>query len=115
DVIATQNIYGDILSDLAGGLVGGIGVIPSANVGDEYAVFASVHGTAPDIAGEGLANPTAVILSGAMLLERAGMDKKAGRLRDAVRTVIGRGETVTADLGGDASTTEMTDAIIAEL
>jgi isocitrate dehydrogenase (NAD+) len=115
DVIATQNIYGDILSDLCGGLVGGIGMIPSANLGEDVGVFASVHGTAPDIAGEGLANPSAVILSSAMLLDHVGEEEAGDRVRSAVETVVGRGETVTGDLGGDASTSAMTDAIIEEL
>lgn len=115
DVIATQNIYGDILSDLAGGLVGGIGMIPSANLGDETGVFASVHGTAPDIAGEGVGNPAAVILSGAMLLDHAGYEDEASRVRKAVRTVVSDGNAVTPDLGGDGSTETMTDAIIDEL
>jgi len=115
DVIATQNIYGDILSDLAGGLVGGIGMMPSANLGDDAAVFASVHGTAPDIAGEGLANPAAVIMSAAMLLDHVDEEGAGERVRSAVEAVIGRGETVTGDLGGDASTSAMTDAIIEEL
>ncbi len=115
DVIATQNIYGDILSDLCGGLVGGIGMIPSANLGEDVGVFASVHGTAPDIAGEGLANPSAVVLSSAMLLDHIGEEDAAECVRSAVETVVGRGETVTGDLGGDASTSAMTDAIIEEL
>jgi isocitrate dehydrogenase (NAD+) len=115
DVIATQNIYGDILSDLCGGLVGGIGVIPSANVGEDTGVFASVHGTAPDIAGENLANPTAVILSGAMMLEYVGDEREADRLRSAVFDVICEGTHVTGDIGGDASTDEMTEAIIDRL
>jgi len=111
-VIATQNIYGDILSDLAGGLVGGIGMIPSANIGEKAAVFASVHGTAPDIAGENKANPAAVTLSGAMLLEHAGKGEKANNLRRAVREVVAAGNHVTSDLGGDASTMEMAEAIM---
>lgn len=115
DVIATQNIYGDILSDLCGGLVGGIGVIPSANLGEDAAVFASVHGTAPDIAGEGKANPTAVILSAAMLLDHIGESGAASDVRSAVRSVIAEGETVTGDLGGNASTDAMTEAIVGEL
>ncbi len=112
DVIVSQNLYGDILSDLAAGLVGGVGMIPSANIGDDAAVFASVHGTAPDIAGENTANPTALILSAAMLLDHIGEAQEADRVRDAVRSVIAAGDHVTADLGGDASTAEMTDAII---
>jgi isocitrate dehydrogenase (NAD+) len=112
DVIVSQNLYGDILSDLTAGLVGGVGMIPSANIGDEAAVFASVHGTAPDIAGENRANPTAVILSAAMLLDHIGEEQEADRVRGAVRSVVAAGNHVTADLGGDASTDEMTAAIL---
>lgn len=112
DVIVSQNLYGDILSDLAAGLVGGVGMIPSANIGENAAVFASVHGTAPDIAGENKANPAALIRSAAMLLEHIGEQDEAERLEDAVRSVVAAGDHVTADLGGDASTDEMTDAVI---
>lgn len=114
-VIATQNIYGDILSDLAAGLVGGLGVVPSANLGDEHAVFASVHGTAPDIAGQGVANPMAVVLAGAMLADHLGAEEEGDRIRAAVEEVVHSGETLTADMGGDASTEEVTDAIIGAL
>lgn len=114
DVIVTQNLYGDILSDLGAGLVGGVGMIPSANIGEDAAVFASVHGTAPDIAGEGKANPTALIRSAAMLLEHVGEDAAAERLEQAVSTVIaGQEETVlTPDLGGNGSTDTLTNAVI---
>lgn len=115
DVVVTQNLYGDILSDLAGGLVGGIGMIPSANVGENAAVFASVHGTAPDIAGENKANPSALILSAAMLLDHIGEKDAAEQLRQALFAVVESGEHVTGDLGGDASTDELTDAVIAHL
>jgi len=111
-VIATQNIYGDILSDLAAGLVGGLGVVPSANLGDEHAVFASVHGTAPDIAGQGVANPMAVILAGAMLADHLDAQDDGDRIRTAVADVVRSGETLTADMGGSASTEAVTDAII---
>jgi isocitrate dehydrogenase (NAD+) len=114
-VVVSQNLYGDILSDLTAGLVGGVGMIPSANIGDEAAVFASVHGTAPDIAGENRANPAAVILSAAMLLDHLGEAADATRLREAVRAVVAAGDHVTADLGGDASTETMTAAIIDRL
>ncbi len=115
DVIVTQNLYGDILSDLTAGLVGGVGLIPSANVGDETAVFASVHGTAPDIAGENKADPSALMRSAAMLLDHIGEDAEAARLRNALFTVIREGEHVTADLGGSASTEQMTGAVIDQL
>lgn len=112
DVIVTQNIYGDILSDLTGGLVGGIGLMPSGNMGEETAVFESVHGTAPDIAGEGVADPTALVRAGAMLLRHVNEQDAARRVEQAVETVVADGRHLTPDLGGDASTDEMTDAII---
>lgn len=112
DVIVTQNLYGDILSDLAAGLVGGVGMVPSANVGDDIAVFASVHGTAPDIAGDNKANPSALIRSAVMLLEHIGEQEEAARLRNALFDVIENGDTVTGDLDGSASTEEMTQAVI---
>lgn len=115
DVIVTQNIYGDILSDLTAGLVGGLGLAYSANIGDTNAIFESVHGTAPDIAGEAKANPAALVMSAAMLLEHTGYPDEAGRVFEAVETVVGSGEVVTPDLGGEASTREMTDAIIEAL
>lgn len=114
DVIATQNIYGDILSDLAAGLVGGVGIAPSANVGTDAAVFASVHGTAPDIAGTDAANPTALIRSAAMLLRHLDEEAEADALESALHRVLANGPR-TRDLGGDASTTGFTDAVIAAL
>ncbi len=111
DVIATQNIYGDILSDLAAGLIGGVGVVPSANIGDDTAVFASVHGSAPDIAGTGQANPVALIRSGAMLLDHIGEEDAAAALRDALSTVTASGP-VTPDIGGAATTEEVAAAVI---
>ncbi len=114
DVIATQNIYGDILSDLAAGLVGGVGIAPSANVGDDTAVFASVHGTAPDIAGTGTANPTALIRSAVMLLRHVDQPGAADALDAALRHVLEHGPR-TRDLDGGATTTEFTDAVIAAL
>ncbi len=115
DVIVTQNLYGDILSDLTAGLVGGVGVVPSANMGEDTAVFASVHGTAPDIAGENKANPTALIRSAIMLLRHIGEDREAVRLRNALYEVLKEGEHVTHDLGGPASTERMTQAVIDKL
>jgi homoisocitrate dehydrogenase len=114
DVLVTTNLFGDILSDEASALVGGLGVAPSANIGATAAVFEPVHGSAPDIAGRGIANPVGAILSAAMLLDYLQLEAAGGRLREAVRQAIGRGVT-TPDLGGDASTIEMTKAIIRQL
>ena len=113
DVMVMENLFGDILSDLTSGLVGGLGLTPSANIGERGAVFEAVHGTAPDIAGRGLANPTAVVLSAALLLRHLRQDDPADRIEAAVRRVIAAGEHVTGDLGGRASTDEYTDALVA--
>jgi isocitrate dehydrogenase (NAD+) len=115
DVFVMENLFGDILSDLTAGLIGGLGMAPSANIGDRYAVFEAVHGSAPDIAGQGIANPTALILSGVLMLDHLGEPQAARRLRQAVETVIARGETVTRDLSGTASTEEYATAVIREL
>ncbi len=113
DVIVTMNLFGDILSDLTAGLVGGLGVAPAANIGDGgCAMFEAVHGTAPDIAGKGIANPTGLMLSAAMLLDHVGQVAAAGRLRTGVRTALGKPETRTGDLGGKANTAQFTDAVI---
>jgi len=103
-----------VLSDLAAGLVGGLGLLPSANVGPDNALFEPVHGTAPDIAGEGVANPSAAILSAAMLLEHLGYDGDAAAVRGAVESVLESGPR-TPDLGGDAGTDAVTDAVIDRL
>lgn len=115
DVILLQNLYGDIISDLCAGLVGGLGVVPGANVGDRVAVFEAVHGTAPDIAGQGVANPLAVLLSGCLMMEYIGEHKIADRVRVAVNRVLESGKHVTRDLGGQAGTQEFTQAVIEEL
>jgi len=115
DVLLLQNLYGDILSDLCAGLAGGLGVVPGANIGSRAAVFEAVHGTAPDIAGKGLANPLAVLLSGLMLLEHVGEWKIASRIERAVWDVLEAGKHITGDLGGKAGTAEFTDAIIDSL
>jgi isocitrate dehydrogenase (NAD+) len=115
DVLLLPNLYGDILSDLCAGLVGGLGLIPGANIGWEYAVFEPVHGSAPDIAGKGVANPVAMILSGAMLLRHLGLDSKASDVEGAVDAVLEAGKHLTPDLGGAATTQEVADAIAAEL
>ena len=111
DVVVCGNLAGDVLSDLAAGLVGGLGLLPSANVGHDNALFEPVHGTAPDIAGEGVANPAAAILSAAMLLEYLGYTEEGGRVRDAVEAVLRDGPR-TGDLGGSATTDEFAAAVI---
>lgn len=115
DVLLLQNLYGDIISDLCAGLVGGLGVVPGANVGDRIAVFEAVHGTAPDIAGQGVANPLAVLLSGLLMMEYMGEREVADRIRQAVWDVLTEGKYVTRDLGGKANTEEFTNAIIDKL
>ena len=112
DVIVTPNLFGDILSDEAAGLVGGLGLAPSANIGDGYALFEPVHGSAPDIAGKGIANPMAAILSTKMMLDYLGEDEWAERVENAVVTVLKEGKHLTPDLGGNSTTHEVTDAII---
>lgn len=112
DVLLLQNLYGDILSDLCAGLAGGLGVVPGANIGGRAAVFEAVHGTAPDIAGQDKANPLALLLSALMLLEYVGEWKIAQRIERAVWDVLEDGKHLTGDLGGKASTTEFTNAIL---
>jgi 3-isopropylmalate dehydrogenase len=114
DVVVCPNLAGDVLSDLAAGLVGGLGLLPSANIGPDNALFEPVHGTAPDIAGEGVANPAATILSAAMLLEHLGYDADAAAVREAVEGVLEAGPR-TPDLGGDASTEDVTAAVVDRL
>jgi isocitrate dehydrogenase (NAD+) len=115
DVIVTTNLFGDILSDQISGLVGGLGLAPGANIGLHGAIFEAVHGTAPDIAGKGVANPGALILAGCMMLEHLGQGDRATRIRKSFEGLIKAGTTVTRDLGGTATTDEFTDAIIAGL
>ncbi len=118
DVLVTENMFGDILSDLAAGLVGGMGLAPSADIGDECAVFQPAHGTAPDIAGKGIANPVAMILSAALMLEWLGHEdtiQGAARVRQAVETVLADPKRRTPDLGGTLTTRQMGDAILANL
>jgi len=115
DVLLLSNLYGDIVSDLCAGLVGGLGVVPGANLGERYAVFESVHGSAPDIAGKGIANPLATILSGILMLQHMGLAESADRVLRAVQEVTRKGEHLTQDLGGRAATEEMAAAIIAEM
>ncbi len=115
DVIVTTNLFGDILSDEISGLVGGLGLAPGANIGARAALFEAVHGTAPDIAGKGIANPGALILAACMMLDHLGDSARAERIRKALTTVIRAGKTLTRDLGGTANTDQFTDAIIAAL
>jgi isocitrate dehydrogenase (NAD+) len=115
DVLVLPNLYGDIVSDLAAGLVGGLGVAPGANIGAEAAVFEAVHGSAPKYAGLNKANPTALILSGALMLRHLGHPDTAARLEEALRAVVAEGRTVTYDLGGNAGTSQFADAIIERL
>ena len=112
DVLVSTNLFGDILSDLMAGLTGGLGVAPSANVGERYAIFEPVHGSAPDIAGHGVANPTAMFLTAAMMLDHMGEAEVSRRIEAAIDVVLANGP-LTRDLGGDASTEQFTDAVIA--
>jgi isocitrate dehydrogenase (NAD+) len=115
DVLLLPNLYGDIVSDLCAGLVGGLGVVPGANMGLDAAVFEAVHGSAPDIADKNLANPTALLLSGLMMLDHIGERERAERIRTALMRVLAAGTVRTHDLGGTASTTEFTEAICREI
>ena len=115
DVLLLENLYGDIVSDLCAGLVGGLGVVPGANFGEACAVFEAVHGSAPDIAGKGLANPTALLLSAVMMLDWMKMPDETRQLRNALEMVYREGKVRTADLGGKATTRDFTDAVIAAL
>src|ERR1700686_1311991 len=115
DMLLLPNLYGDVMSDLAAGLVGGLGVVPRGNIGDECAMFEAVHGTAPDIAGKGLANPTALLMSSIMMLDHLRERPAARRIEAALEKVYREGKHVTRDIGGKAGTNEFTDAIIAAL
>ncbi len=115
DMLLLPNLYGDVMSDLAAGLVGGLGVVPSANIGDECAMFEAVHGTAPDIAGKGLANPTALLMSSALLLDHLAERTAAERIQNALEKVYREAKHTTQDVGGKAGTEEFADAVIAAL
>jgi isocitrate dehydrogenase (NAD+) len=115
DILLLENLYGDIVSDLCAGFIGGLGMAPGANVGEDTALFEAVHGSAPDIAGKNLANPIAVILSGAMMLDHLGEQAAAERVRQAVHAVLREGKKLTRDLGGTAGTTEIAEAIAARV
>lgn len=115
DVIVTSNLFGDILSDEAAGLVGGLGLAPSANIGADYALFEPVHGSAPRLAGKGIANPMAAILASKMMLDYLGENKWAERIENAIVTMLKEGKVLTPDLGGNSTTQQVTDAIIRAL
>ncbi|MEG6586640.1 isocitrate dehydrogenase (NAD(+)) [Dendrosporobacter sp. 1207_IL3150] len=115
DILLAPNLYGDIISDLCAGLVGGLGVVPGANIGADCAIFEAVHGTAPDIAGKNIANPLAMLLSGIMLLRHVGEEAVASRIEAAVNKVLTEGRVLTPDLGGAATTEELTKAIVSKL
>jgi isocitrate dehydrogenase (NAD+) len=115
DVLLMPNLYGDIVSDLAAGLVGGLGVVPGANLGEGHAVFEAVHGSAPDIAGKGIANPTGLMLSAVMMLIHLGEQPAANRLRAAIERVYVEAKCLTPDVGGSASTQEFTAAVVQAL
>ncbi len=115
DVIVTTNLFGDIISDLCAGLVGGLGLAPGANIGTEGAIFEAVHGSAPDIAGKGIANPCALLLGAGQMLDHLGMQDQARRLRDAIRSTMAAKDRVTPDLGGSGNTSAFADAIISRI
>jgi NAD-dependent isocitrate dehydrogenase len=115
DVLVTENLYGDIVSDLCAGLVGGLGLAPGANIGEGCAIFEAVHGSAPDIAGKGVANPTALVMSAVMMLRHLDETVKADRIHQAIRATIAEAKTLTRDLKGESSTTDFTNAVIARL
>ena len=115
DLLVLPNLYGDIISDLTAGLVGGLGIVPGANIGDNHAIFEAVHGTAPDIAGKGLANPTALMQSAVLMLAHLGERDASARLHNAIYQVYAEARRLTGDVGGKASTTEFTDAVIDHL
>jgi len=115
DLLVLPNLYGDIISDLAAGLVGGLGIVPGANIGDHHAIFEAVHGTAPDIAGKGLANPTALMQSAVLMLAHIGEREAASRLQNAIHRTYAEREYLTGDVGGSASTSDFTAAVIRNL
>ena len=115
DVLVLENLYGDIVSDLCAGLIGGLGLAPGANIGEQGAVFEAVHGSAPDIAGQGVANPTAILMSGIMMLRHLGEQEAANRIETAMLGVFAEGKSLTRDLGGTAKTNEFARAIVEKL
>ncbi|MFB6347379.1 MAG: isocitrate/isopropylmalate family dehydrogenase, partial [bacterium] len=115
DCLLTTNLFGDIISDQAAGIVGSPGLVPGGNIGDDYAVFEAVHGSAPDIAGEGIANPTGLILSAAMMLDDLGENELADDIEAAVYETYNEGSVLTPDMGGDASTMEFAEHLTTKL
>lgn len=115
DVLVMENMFGDILSDLMAGLVGGLGFAPAGNIGENHAVFEAVHGSAPDIAGQGVANPTGLLLSACLMLDHTGREDVAARIRKAIRSVVLEGTARTRDMGGNHGTKAFTDAVIRTL
>jgi isocitrate dehydrogenase (NAD+) len=115
DMLVTTNLFGDILSDLVAGLVGGLGMAPGANIGADAAIFEAVHGSAPDIAGKGVANPTAILLAAAMMLDHCKLVDLATRLRQAIAATLNVDKVRTGDLGGTASTEVFTQALVSRI
>ncbi|MBD3380062.1 MAG: isocitrate dehydrogenase [Candidatus Omnitrophica bacterium] len=115
DVIVTTNLFGDIISDLCAGLVGGLGLTPGANIGNDAAIFEAVHGSAPDIAGKNIANPSSLILASALMLDHIGMGERAGNIRSALEDVLSTKDRLTPDLGGKGTTGGFTDAVLERL
>jgi isocitrate dehydrogenase (NAD+) len=115
DVIVCENMFGDILSDQIAGLVGGLGMAPGANIGKDASIFEAVHGSAPDIAGQGVANPSALLLAAAMMLDHLGMPDEARRVRHALVSAVREGDTLTPDLGGSGTTSTFADALVRRL
>jgi isocitrate dehydrogenase (NAD+) len=115
DLLVLPNLYGDIVSDLTAGLVGGLGIVPGANIGDNHAIFEAVHGTAPDIAGKGLANPTALMQSAVLMLAHLGERDASLRLQRAIVSVYAERDNLTGDVGGSSSTSQFTEAVIRHL
>ncbi|HKP74243.1 MAG TPA: isocitrate/isopropylmalate family dehydrogenase, partial [Longimicrobiaceae bacterium] len=113
--IVCENMFGDILSDQIAGLVGGLGLAPGANIGEDAAIFEAVHGSAPDIAGKGVANPAALLMAAIMMLQHMGQAETAGRIRDALERTIREGDSLTPDLKGQGTTRSFTDAVIRRL
>ena len=115
DVIVCENMFGDILSDEIAGLVGGLGLAPGANIGESAAIFEAVHGSAPDIAGKGVANPSALLMAAVMMLQHMGMNETARRVITALEATIREADSLTPDLGGQGSTSTFADAVIRRL
>jgi isocitrate dehydrogenase (NAD+) len=115
DVLLMENLYGDLVSDLCAGLVGGLGVVPGSNIGEEAAVFEAVHGSAPDIAGKNIANPLACIMSGVMMLNHLHEEKAAEKIKGAYNAILAEGKELTRDLGGTLGTKEFTDALVEKM